>query len=72
MDRETRRTKGVAVKGGMEEKRQEPGIGREEQVRDTPGQDPVHPEASRPVPGKTPADLRRQQERRMRRDHESH
>ncbi|ATZ22294.1 hypothetical protein SLAV_01850 [Streptomyces lavendulae subsp. lavendulae] len=48
---------------GMEHKRQTPGIGREEQVQEHPGPDPVHPEASKPVRGKTPEDLRRRQER---------
>ncbi|MEU4955298.1 hypothetical protein ACFZBM_17410 [Streptomyces lavendulae] len=47
----------------MEHKRQTPGIGREEQVQEHPGPDPVHPEASKPVRGKTPEDLRRRQER---------
>ncbi|MGO4456428.1 hypothetical protein AB4039_03710 [Streptomyces sp. M-16] len=50
---------------GMEHKRQEPGIGREEQVQEHPGPDPVHPEASKPVPGRTPEELRRRQERAM-------
>ncbi|MEV7416335.1 hypothetical protein [Streptomyces sp. NPDC089919] len=50
---------------GMEKKQQEPGIGREEQVSDHPGPDPVHPQASRPVRGHSPEDLRRQQEQRM-------
>ncbi|MEV7725337.1 hypothetical protein AB0P15_11455 [Streptomyces sp. NPDC087917] len=54
----------------MDHKRQEPGTGREEQVSEDPGPDPVHPEASRPVPGKTPEELRRLQERAM--SHESH
>ncbi|GLW04305.1 hypothetical protein [Streptomyces lavendulae] len=48
---------------GMEHKRQAPGIGREEQVQEHPGPDPVHPEASKPVRGKTPEDPRRRQER---------
>ncbi|MFI1285897.1 hypothetical protein ACH4U5_34950 [Streptomyces sp. NPDC020858] len=53
---------------GKESKRQEPGKGREEQVQEHPGPDPVHPEASKPVAGKGPEDLRRMQERRRARD----
>ncbi|GLX38276.1 hypothetical protein Sros01_43490 [Streptomyces roseochromogenus] len=49
---------------GMEHKRQTPGIGREEQVQEHPGPDPVHPEASKPATGKTPPkELGRRQER---------
>lgn len=55
---------------GAEHKRQEPGKGREEQVQEHPGPDPVHPEASKPVSGKSPEELRKQQERRMTREHE--
>ncbi|WP_223837554.1 hypothetical protein [Streptomyces venezuelae] len=55
---------------GMEHKRQEPGKGREEQISDHPGPDPVHPEASRPVPGKSPEELRRRQERQMTHEHD--
>ncbi len=50
---------------GKESKRQEPGKGREEQVQEHPGPDPVHPEASKPVAGKSPEEVRRMQERRM-------
>ncbi|MEU6213760.1 hypothetical protein ACN6AT_03695 [Streptomyces sp. JL4002] len=50
---------------GAEEKRQEPGKGREEQAQEHPGPDPVHPEASKPVAGKTPEELRMRQERKM-------
>ncbi|MFD8143717.1 hypothetical protein [Streptomyces sp. NPDC059708] len=53
-----------------EHKRQEPGIGREEQIQEHPGPDPVHPGASKPVPGRTPEDLRRLQERAMTREHD--
>lgn len=53
---------------GMDAKQQEPGKGREEQVSDHPGPDPVHPEASKPVPGRTPEDLRKLQEQQM--DHQ--
>lgn len=48
---------------GMEHKRQEPGIGREEQMQEHPGPDPVHPEASKLATGNTPKGLRRRQER---------
>ncbi|MFD9522271.1 hypothetical protein [Streptomyces sp. NPDC059979] len=41
--------------GGMQDKRQEPGKGREEQQRpqrpQQPGQDPVHPEPGTPSRG---------------------
>lgn len=53
---------------GKESKRQDPGKGREEQVQEHPGPDPVHPEASKPVAGKSPEEVRRMQERRMARD----
>lgn len=56
---------------GMENKRQEPGKGREEQVQEHPGPDPVHPEASKPVVGKSPEELRRMQERKMARDEDA-
>ncbi|MER5726790.1 hypothetical protein ABT084_00300 [Streptomyces sp. NPDC002138] len=52
----------------MENKRQEPGKGREEQAQEHPGPDPVHPEASMPTAGKSPEEVRRMQERRMARD----
>ncbi|MFF5446430.1 hypothetical protein [Streptomyces sp. NPDC012888] len=42
--------------------------GREEPVRDDPGPDPVHPQASRPVPGKSPEELRKREEQRMAHD----
>ncbi|WP_411103106.1 hypothetical protein [Streptomyces sp. cmx-4-9] len=50
----------------MEDKHGEQGTGggREEQVPQ-PGPDPVHPEASRPVPGISPEELRKRQERLM-------
>ncbi|MFJ5548183.1 hypothetical protein [Streptomyces sp. NPDC093225] len=51
--------------GGAERARQEPRAGRGERVDDHPGPDPVHPEASRPVAGKTPEELRKREERRM-------
>ncbi|MGW6686233.1 hypothetical protein [Streptomyces sp. NPDC054961] len=53
---------------GMEAKRQEPGKGREEQMQEHPGPDPVHPEASKPVSGKSPEEVRRMQEERMARE----
>ncbi|MBT2470649.1 hypothetical protein J7E97_22965 [Streptomyces sp. ISL-66] len=56
---------------GMESKRQEPGKGREEQAQEHPGPDPVHPEASKPVAGKSPEELRRMQERKMARDEDA-
>lgn len=56
---------------GMESKRQEPGKGREEQVQEHPGPDPVHPEASKPVAGKSPEELRRMQERKMAHDQDA-
>ncbi|RPF43734.1 hypothetical protein EDD96_0243 [Streptomyces sp. Ag109_G2-6] len=56
--------------GGMEKKRQAPGIGREEQTSAHPGPDPVHPEASRLVGGRTPQGLRDRQERNKERSKE--
>ncbi|MGW6981465.1 hypothetical protein ACWGE1_18775 [Streptomyces sp. NPDC054932] len=50
---------------GMESKRQKPGKGREEQAQEHPGPDPVHPEASKRVSGKSPEELRQLQERKM-------
>lgn len=55
---------------GMEHKRQEPGIGREEQVQEHPGPDPVHPEASRLVPERTREEPRRPQERAPAHEHD--
>ncbi|MEU2392694.1 hypothetical protein [Streptomyces sp. NPDC007369] len=54
---------------GSEDKRQKPEQGREEQPQKHPGPDPVHPEASKPVAGKSPEELRRRQERQMARGH---
>ncbi|MFI6417232.1 hypothetical protein ACIBG6_07430 [Streptomyces sp. NPDC050842] len=50
--------------GGMQDKRQTPGKGREEQKRaHRPDQDPVHPGASRErAEGKGPEDLERRRE----------
>ncbi|MCB5181981.1 hypothetical protein [Streptomyces antimicrobicus] len=42
--------------------------GREEPVREDPGPDPVHPQASRPVAGKSPEELRKREEERMTQD----
>lgn len=53
---------------GKESRHQEPRRARKEQVPEHPGPDPVHPEASKPVAGKTPDELRRAQERRKTRD----
>lgn len=63
--KDTENTKGAKGAGGMEMKRQAPGKGREEQTSDHPGPDPVHPEASSPVRGKSPEEVRKLQERRM-------
>ncbi|MEV7563184.1 hypothetical protein ACGFYY_03815 [Streptomyces sp. NPDC048331] len=49
--------------GGMQDKRQEPGKGREEQQRpQRPGQDPAHPETGRPArqPGREEKTRRRE------------
>ncbi|MEU9182713.1 hypothetical protein AB0C90_39145 [Streptomyces sp. NPDC048550] len=56
--------------GGMQDKHQEPGKGREEQERmRRPGQDPVHPgpgqEGAR---GKSPEELKRRAQGEMRRE----
>ncbi|MEV6735114.1 MULTISPECIES: hypothetical protein [unclassified Streptomyces] len=49
--------------GGMHDKRQEPGKGREEQKRpQRPGQDPVHPEPGTPSRGKNPPERERRPE----------
>ncbi|MET9319480.1 hypothetical protein ABZX75_04680 [Streptomyces sp. NPDC003038] len=49
--------------GGMQDKRHEPGKGREEQERlRRPGQDPVHPEPSQPSRGKSPGESKRRRE----------
>ncbi|MGW1641731.1 hypothetical protein [Streptomyces lavendulae] len=53
---------------GMEHKRQEPGIGREEQVQEHPGPDPVHPEASKPAADHARKGPRRRQERAVTRE----
>ncbi|MFD3539162.1 hypothetical protein ACFWUQ_06630 [Streptomyces sp. NPDC058662] len=64
-------TKDTEGAGGMDNKRQEPGKGREEQMSEHPGPDPVHPEASRPVSGKSPEEVRKLQERRMNQEHDA-
>ncbi|MGP3690206.1 hypothetical protein ACTVZO_36850 [Streptomyces sp. IBSNAI002] len=58
--------------GGMKDKRQEPGKGREEQRRpQAPGQDPVHPEPGTPSrSGKSPEEIRRPREEEPLRDDE--
>ncbi|MFD6888144.1 hypothetical protein [Streptomyces sp. NPDC059957] len=49
--------------GGMKDKRQEPGKGREERERmRRPGQDPVHPETAQPSRGKNPDETERRRE----------
>lgn len=52
--------------GGMKDKRQEPGKGREEQQR--PGQDPVHPEPGTPSRGQRPEEMERRREEDLLRD----
>ncbi|MFD7628826.1 hypothetical protein ACFV7Q_22800 [Streptomyces sp. NPDC059851] len=54
---------------GIDDERQKPAKGREEHAQEHPGPDPVHPEASKPVAGKSPEELRRRQERRMGPEH---
>ncbi|MBT2545793.1 hypothetical protein J7E99_38475 [Streptomyces sp. ISL-44] len=49
--------------GGTQDKRQEPGKGREEQQRpQRPGQDPVHPQPGQPSRGKGPEETKRRRE----------
>ncbi|WP_406738550.1 hypothetical protein OG365_24330 [Streptomyces sp. NBC_00853] len=49
--------------GGMQDKRQEPGKGREEHLGpQRPGQDPVHPEPGAPSRGKSPDETKRRRE----------
>ncbi|KOY59474.1 hypothetical protein ADK59_02900 [Streptomyces sp. XY332] len=49
--------------GGRQDKRQEPGKGREEQQRPhRPGQDPVHPEPGAPARGKSPDEIKRRED----------
>ncbi|THA86656.1 hypothetical protein [Streptomyces sp. A0592] len=55
---------------GTEDRRQQPAGGRGEHPQEHPGPDPVHPEASKPVAGKTPEELRRRQESKMSRPRE--
>ncbi|QES23442.1 hypothetical protein DEJ46_33530 [Streptomyces venezuelae] len=50
--------------GGMQDKRQEPGKGREEQERQIHDQDPAHPEPSAPSRGKQPEPVRRKGSRK--------
>ncbi|MFE7186812.1 hypothetical protein [Streptomyces erythrochromogenes] len=50
---------------GTQDRRQQPAGGRGEHQQEHPGPDPVHPEASKPVAGKTPEELRRRQEEKM-------
>lgn len=56
--------------GGMKDKRQEPGKGREEQERmSRPGQDPVQPgDGEERMRGKGPDELRRRGQDDMRRE----
>lgn len=54
---------------GMQDKRQEPGKGREEQERlRRPGQDPVHPGAGQEGRGKSPEELKRRRQDEMTRE----
>lgn len=57
--------------GGTQDKRQEPGKGRQEQegARRT-GQDPVDPGMEQGVRGKSPEELKRAREDEMRRERE--
>lgn len=49
--------------GGTQDKRQEPGKGREEQERpQRPGQDPAHPQPGQPSRGKSPEEIKRRRE----------
>lgn len=50
--------------GGMQDKRQEPGKGREEQDHQIHDQDPAHPEPSAPSLGKRPEPERRKGSRK--------
>ncbi|OKI62568.1 hypothetical protein [Streptomyces sp. MJM1172] len=55
--------------GGMKDKRQEPGKGREEQQRpQRAGQDPVHPEPRTPSRGQRPEEKERRREEDLQRD----
>lgn len=55
--------------GGKQDKRQEPGKGREEQQRpQRPGQDPVHPEPGTPSRGQRPEETERRREEDLLRD----
>ncbi|MCY0931487.1 hypothetical protein OTB20_35955 [Streptomyces sp. H27-H1] len=58
--------------GGMQDKRQEPGKGREEQERlRREGQDPVHPGAGQEgTRGKSPEELKRRRPDEMTREHD--
>ncbi|MBT2482371.1 hypothetical protein [Streptomyces sp. ISL-94] len=59
--------------GGMKDKHQQPGKGREEQERmRRPGQDPAHPVAGQEgVRGKSPEELKRRGEDEMRRERDA-
>ncbi|MEU7603629.1 hypothetical protein [Streptomyces sp. NPDC041003] len=56
--------------GGQQDKRQQPGKGREEQQRpQRPGQDPAHPEPGTPSRGgKSPEEMERSREEDLLRD----
>ncbi|MER7730340.1 hypothetical protein ABTX80_05595 [Streptomyces erythrochromogenes] len=55
---------------GTQDRREQPAGGRGEHAQEHPGPDPVHPEASKPVAGKTPEELRMRQESRLSHPHE--
>lgn len=55
---------GVTAVKGTEDRREKSEEGRAEQAQEHPGPDPVHPEASKRVEGKSPEELRRRQERK--------
>ncbi|MER5758792.1 hypothetical protein [Streptomyces sp. NPDC002082] len=55
--------------GGKQDKRQEPGKGREEQERLRSGQDPVHPgDGQESTRGKSPEELKRRGQDDMKRE----
>ncbi|WP_306325287.1 hypothetical protein [Streptomyces venezuelae] len=54
--------------GGMQDKRHQPGKGREEQIRGRQGQDPVQPGARRDTRGLSPEELEQHRQDEMSRD----
>ncbi|MFE7160949.1 hypothetical protein [Streptomyces sp. NPDC057636] len=56
--------------GGVQDKGQKPGKGREEQQRmHRTGQDPTHPGSGQGASGKSPEELKRRREQEMSREH---